>query len=104
MQGINKTRHAHLVDALLQIERQLSTGSEYLQEAEEYRAELESMYNDYEHMLGELAGHIRAYETLFGQVKVQFLGKKLKVLKKDMMVERTNFPIGCKNAPLVYEP
>lgn len=84
MQGINKTRHAHLVDALLQIERQLSTGSEYLQEAEEYLAELESIYSDYENMLGELAEKIRAYETLFGHIKIQFLGKKLKALKREI--------------------
>jgi arginine/lysine/ornithine decarboxylase len=46
MQGINKSKHVHLIDALLQMERLLREDkqlNECLQQMVEYRAELENM-------------------------------------------------------------
>ena len=75
MQGISKTRHEHLIDALLQMERLLSSDCECIQEAEEYRTELENMYRDYECILSELAKQIRAYELLSARLRYSFWAK-----------------------------
>jgi hypothetical protein len=102
MQGISKSRHTHLVDALLQIEQLLSKECDCLQQATEYRVELESMRSNYERLLNELARQITDYEMLYSHVKIQFLGKKLKELKKEISVEMRDFPVLVHNIRLAY--
>ncbi|EHQ27500.1 hypothetical protein [Mucilaginibacter paludis] len=82
MQGISKSRHVHLMDALLQLEYLLGKECGCLQQAGEYRAELATMHSDYERLLGELAKVITDYSVLYDEVKIRFLGKKLKELKR----------------------
>ena len=81
MQGINKAKHVHLMDALLQLERLLAREQRecaFVQRTAEYRQELEDMHLIYERLLEQLSRQISAYEALFNQVKVQYLSKKLK--------------------------
>jgi len=97
MQGINKTRHEHLIGALLQLESIRSMEhqeSGCLEQAADYRERLETMHQNYECILTDLAWQIEGYEALYSQVKVQFLGKKLKELKKSILTDRaTTEPI-----------
>lgn len=89
MQGINKAKHVHLIDALLYMERLLAREQREctcVQQPAEYRQKLEDMHGNYERLLKELSGQIRAYEALFSQVKVQYLSKKLKELKKEISI------------------
>lgn len=102
MQGISKSRHVHLMDALLQMEQLLNKECECLQQTVEYRIELETIHSNYERLLGELARQITDYEVLFSHVKIQFLGKKLKELKKEISVEMRDFPLLMQNIRLAY--
>ncbi|EHQ27512.1 hypothetical protein [Mucilaginibacter paludis] len=102
MQGISKSRHVHLMDALLQLEQLLGKECECLQQATEYRVELESMHSNYERLLEELARQITNYEVMYSHVKIQFLGKKLKELKKEISVEMPGFPVLVQNIRLAY--
>lgn len=73
MQGISKTRHVHLLDALQQLEGLLTdrqTECICLQKAEDYKLEMKSMYRNYEHLLKALSRQISAYEILYSEVKV----------------------------------
>lgn len=102
MQGISKSKHMHLIDALLQMEQLLSKEYECLQQTTGYRVELEAMHSNYERLLDELARQITDYEVLYSHVKIQFLGKKLKELKKEITVEMQNFPVLVRNIQLAY--
>ena len=100
MHGISRTRHVHLVDALLQLENifagierklvdsGLQTGGRPLKviptsaELKAKRLELENSHEIYLDMLGTLAFHIAAYEDLFADIKVHYVGNRLKELKK----------------------
>lgn len=105
MQGISTSKHQHLVDALLQLERVL--GQDFkadtdLQEAAEYRGELERMHEEYEHLLMHLSELIVNYNELSGKVKIQFLSKKLKELKKQTPQDRPVFQLLMENIRLAY--
>ncbi len=102
MQGISNARHVHLIGALLQLEQLLNRECECLQQASEYRAELETMHSNYERLLDELGRQIIEYEQLYSYVKIQFLGKKLKELKKEISVEMPDFPTLVRNIRLAY--
>ena len=105
MQGINKSKHVHLIDALLQMERLLredKQANECLQQMVEYRAELESMYSDYKRLVEVLAIHISKYKALHGHIKIQHLGKKLKELKKEIPIEKPAFLMLVENIRLAY--
>jgi type III secretory pathway component EscV len=94
MQAISKNRHGHLRDALAHMEVLLAgDGQEFacLQQATDYSLELEAMYRNYERLLKELSEQITAYEILYSEVKVQFLGRKLKELKKQIPAEKPAF-------------
>ena len=85
MQGINKAKHAHLIDALLnfqQVTSQNNLNPDDVDQAKLYNVELKRRYRKYELLLQELASHIEAYEELSSAVRVQFLGRRLKELKK----------------------
>lgn len=95
----------HLIDALLQMERLLSENkqaNECLQQTVEYRVELESMYKNYEKLLEKLANQISKYEALYGHIKIQYLDKKLKELKKEIPVEKPAFAMLTENIRLAY--
>jgi predicted nuclease with TOPRIM domain len=102
MQGISRSKHVHLMDALLQLETLLGKECECLQQAGEYRAELETMHRNYERLLGELAQLITDYSVLYDEVKIRFLGKKLKELKKEISVEMPDFPMLVQNIRIAY--
>ena len=105
MQGINKAKHAHLMDALLGLERVLNipgADDNFLQEIDEHRDRLETMVADYDRLLSELAYLITDYEVLYSEVKVQFLAKKLKNLKKEINVEKPAFVILQSSIRLAY--
>jgi len=86
MQGINKSKHLHLLKALSQLEEFSSDndtiGYNHLMEVREYRNELDLMYNNYHKLLNNLEQHIIAYDELHKKVKIQYLGRKLKELRK----------------------
>ena len=105
MQGINKAKHVHLIDALLYMERLLAREQREcacIQQTAEYRQELEDMYINYERLLEELSGQISAYEALFSQVKVRYLSRKLKELKKEISEEKSAFRMLAENIRLAY--
>ena len=91
MQAISKGKHVHMIDALLQLEKLLIHEQECncLQQSADYRRELATMHANYEQLLEKLAEQISAYEALFGNVKVHFLSRKLRELKKDIPADRT---------------
>ncbi|TDQ08261.1 hypothetical protein [Pedobacter metabolipauper] len=87
MQGINKARHLHLVDALLQLEdliAGLEMSPEPYAELKSKRLELEDSYRVYLNILDRLAFHIATYEDLFMEVKVQYAVNHFKELKKQV--------------------
>ena len=94
MQGINRKQYGHIVDALLRMERLLSDRQKEcssLKQAEDYKRDLESMYSNYERLLKELSEQITAYEILYSEVRVQFLYRMLKELKKQIPPEKPAF-------------
>ena len=105
MQGINKTKHAHLMDALLGLEKlviEQDPADCCILKAAEYHGQLGTMFSDYERLLTELSILICDYEILCSEVKVQFLGKKLKEIKKDTAVEKPAFAMLCSSIRLAY--
>jgi hypothetical protein len=105
MHGISRSRHEHLKDALLQMEgllKECDLEPSCLQQAMEYNRELESMYQNYQRLLKELSRQITDYEILYIEVKVQFLGKKLKQLKKEIPVEKPAFSVLQASIKLAY--
>lgn len=94
MQGINRKQYGHIVDALLRMERLLSDRQKEcssLKQAEDYKRDLESMYSNYERLLKELSEQITSYEILYSEVRVQFLSRILKELKKQIPPEKPAF-------------
>lgn len=105
MHGISKSRHEHLHNAMLQMEELLSSNDRdcgFLHQAADYDRELESMYQNYERLLKELSSQITAYEILYSEVKVQFLGRKLKELKKEIPSEMPAFAMLQASIRLTY--
>lgn len=105
MHGINRSRHEHLKDALLQMHgllKECNLECCCLQQAADYNRELESMYQNYQRLLKELSRQITDYEILYIEVKVQFLGKKLKQLKKEIPTEKSAFSVLQASIKLAY--
>lgn len=104
MHGINRSRHLHLIESLLLLEELLHEEKELLisdaagnnmenkavaenyqntsQAAAAYRAELEEIYSLYHMELASLAETIERYDKLFNHVKIEYVSKKLKDLKR----------------------
>ncbi len=105
MQGLSKSKHVHLVDALRHLESLLNGREqecECLPQTAALRRELESMHGNYERLLDELAKQITDYEVLYSHVKIQFLGRKLKELKKEMTTEQPDFVAMVDGIRLAY--
>lgn len=105
MQGINQSKHQHLVDALLQLENLLymdSKANADLQQAAELRQQLETMRRDYNRQIAELAELIADYQQLFNKAKMQFLSPKLKALRKQVPHDKTVFQLLVENIQVVY--
>ena len=105
MQGINKAKHAHLMDALLGLERLVSrqyADDRCMQEIAEHRARLENIFEVYERLLTELGNLITDYEMLYREVKVQFLARKLKGLKKEIALKKPAFVMLQSSIRLAY--
>jgi len=104
MHGINRSRHLHLIESLLLLEELLHEEKELLindatgnnmenktatenyqntsQVAANYRAELEEIYSLYHVELASLAETIDRYDKLFNHLKIEYVSKKLKDLKR----------------------
>lgn len=105
MQGINKAKHVHLLDALLQLEsllEQREFGDREINKAENYRSQLKAKFHDYEVLLNQLAQCIAEYEDLFSEVKVQYLGRMLKEMKKESKGEKPSFLLLVDHVRLAY--
>lgn len=105
MKGINEAKHEHLLKALLQLEWLISEGPDSYDstlQASEYSQKLEMMHQNYKNLLKELYNQITDYEILYNDVKVQFLGKKLKELKKETSQEKPAFRMLTENIHLAY--
>eukprot|EP01132_Coremiostelium_polycephalum_P019280 gene19280-22937_t len=79
--GISRSKHAHLMDALFHLEKLLEQQEGQLQ-TEVYRELLERLYTDYGKKLSELGVLIGEYEQLFNEIKVHFVARTLKEMKK----------------------
>lgn len=105
MEGISQSKHQHMGDALLHLEMLLgsddATGAG-LQQAADYRLELEGKHQQYEGLLADLSKVIVDYQGLFVRVKVQFLSKKLKMLKKQVPVDKPAMRLLVKNIQVAY--
>lgn len=85
MQGINKARHFHVINAMLELEKlamdlELDHGDIFTLNAK--RNELEECYQLYLKMLGQIELQIADYEDLFAEIKVRFTSSRVKKLKK----------------------
>lgn len=105
MQSISRSKHQHLVDALLQLENLL--GRDFKQDLDkqqsaELRHELEVMHKRYNKQVRELSDLITDYEEMFCKVKMQFLSPKLKELKKQSKQDTRLMPLLVQNIRLVY--
>ncbi len=105
MQGINQSKHQHLVDALLHLENLLSRDFKQdteKQQAAELRQELEFMHKRYDKQIRELSDLITDYQEMFCKVKMQFLSPKLKELRKQVPQDKPVFGLLAENIRLVY--
>lgn len=93
------------MDALLGLERLLNrqcADDTCMQEIAEFRDQLTKMVEDYDRMLSELANLITDYEVFYSEAKVQFVGRKLKELKKEISVEKPAFVTLRSSIRLAY--
>ncbi|TCC96822.1 hypothetical protein [Pedobacter psychroterrae] len=107
MHGISKSKHKHLIDALLQLknlspatENELNETEGVLHdkvEREGERAsdltatlteELEELYLTYNITLQSLGIIIKNYDELYKFIKTEYVGKRLKALKKNMPADK----------------
>lgn len=105
MQGISQSKHQHLVDALLQLERLLSIDIKQdtdKQQAAELRQTLETLHGQYHQQVKELSDLILDYQNLFQKTKLQFLSPKLKELRQQVPQDKPVFPLLAENIRLVY--
>ncbi|WP_256012087.1 hypothetical protein [Desertivirga xinjiangensis] len=105
MQGISTSKHQHLVDALLRMERLLNKKTD--QEADKllcavYLRELETAFFQYEQLLSELSSLIEGYNELFGKAKTQFLSPRLKKLRRQVHKDTQLSYLVLENIRLVY--
>ena len=67
-----------------------------------YRQEMETMMSNYDLLVQELPNQIGDYLELYGEVKIKFLGTKLKELKKEIPEQSLVFCILQHNIRLTY--
>lgn len=105
MQGISQSKHQHLIDALLKLEKLL--GKDFKQDADRqqaavYHMELDAKHTEYERLLLELSHVIDGYNQLFEKVKIQFLSPKLKEMRKNVPQDKAVFTLLRENIHIVY--
>jgi hypothetical protein len=124
MHGISKSKHEHLIDSLILMEKIFqqemdmvkatgrkgrdfdSTIENYKDasiEAGHYRTELSEAFSSYNKKLHSLAVLIEKYDELFRHVKVEFVGKKLKDLKRNIDVDSQRFEQLRSNIQTAYD-
>ena len=123
MHGISKSKHEHLIESLLLLEKLLSEeqalinkakleldangvnviepGSEY-QMAAAYREELTQIYAQYNNILQSLAEVIERYDKLFNHVRLEYVSKKLKELKRKVNAGEVRFDLLKDNIHTAY--
>lgn len=102
MQGINRHRHVNLVETLLQLENKFANLADEVADLKTKRVELENSYALYLQMLDALAFHIADYEDLFNDVKVNYVGNRLKELKKQMQSKSVDYDALKDSIVLAY--
>ncbi len=105
MKGITKSKHLHLINALVQLEDILKTKAQErscFQQNADYRADLESLYRQYEKQLANLSLLIADYDCLFTEIKTKYIGKKLKELRKEIPHQEPVFVMLAKNIRKIY--
>lgn len=102
MNGISRKKHQQLIELLssLEVLMDKNTDAGALQETRLYRTQLTVMISDYEKKLRELALLIDSYEALHALVKTQFIGKKLRELRKEISSNDQDFSVLMKNIEL----
>lgn len=88
-----------------QLERLLARKEQNLTDLQQtlaYSKELEKMYENYNHLLTDLARQISDYESLYTKVKTQYLSKKLKHLKKEMLEQEPAFIRLIENIHIIF--
>ncbi|WP_205780547.1 hypothetical protein [Mucilaginibacter limnophilus] len=119
MHGISKSKHEHLMDALLQLENLLlmettahtevtdpETGTQEMESTyksvKKTRAELEELFSTYNVALGSLATMIQRYEELYNYSRVEYLAKVLKELRRRANPADDQFKLMKENIQTVY--
>jgi hypothetical protein len=119
MHGISKSKHEHLMDALLQLENLLlmettaqtdgvdsPSGTQELESTyksvKKMRAELEEIFTTYNVALGSLAEMIHRYEELYNYSRVEYLAKVLKELRRRANPADDQFKLMKENIQTVY--
>ncbi|MEO6148751.1 MAG: hypothetical protein ABIN95_00070 [Mucilaginibacter sp.] len=111
MQGISKSKHEHLLEALQQLEELLfakeglkikteveTAGTapdlqQVLRDAISAREELQQLYISYNITLESLALIISKYDKLYYHLRSDYVSKKLKELKREMPVTDEQFKL-----------
>jgi hypothetical protein len=123
MHGISKSKHEHLIESLLLLEKLLSEeqalinrakleldangvnviepGSEH-QLAAGYREELTQIYAQYNTILVSLSEVIERYDKLFNHVRLEYVSKKLKELKRKVNAGEVRFDLLKDNIHIAY--
>ena len=121
MRGISKSKHEHLIEALLQLEKLLEVESgtfhkpgsaiENLNDVKidatyksviNIRVELEEIFSTYNIALESLAFLIDRYEELYNYSRTEHLAKILKELKRKISNNDDQFQLMRDNIQTVY--
>lgn len=123
MHGISKSKHEHLIESLLLLEKLLAEEQALIKRANStlgesgmdmvdysgehklaavYREELDQIYAQYNTILASLAGVIERYDKLFNHVRLEYVSKKLKELKRKVNAGEVRFDLLKDNIHTAY--
>ncbi|PJJ79992.1 hypothetical protein [Mucilaginibacter auburnensis] len=90
MKRVDKIAHRKIVSSLVQMEQYFALDEHHSNDADNARkmiADLEEAFNVYQQYLRELEWQISAYDELYQQARIKFVGYKLKELKRNLTKE-----------------
>ena len=123
MHGISKSKHEHLIESLLLLEKLLAEEQALIKRADSalndngadiaeysgehklaaiYREELDQIYTQYNTILLSLSEVIERYDKLFNQVRLEYVSKKLKELKRKVNAGEVRFDLLKDNIHTAY--
>jgi hypothetical protein len=122
MNGISKSKHEHLIEALLQLENLLLEKGQVLSSdtddlcdyedpadiinackaAGKARVELEEIYTSYNLTLESLSALIKKYDELYNFIRAEYISKRLKELKRSIQPDNIQFQSLRDNIRTVY--